>query len=484
MVVYLVGAGPGDPELITIKAQRLISDADAIVYDRLANSCLLEYTKPGCKKFFAGKKANNHYMKQHEINDLLVKLGGKFEVVVRLKGGDPFLFGRGGEEMEVLAEAGIPVQIVPGISSAVAVPAYAGVPVTHRSINSQISIVTGRKSELNSDIVNFDKYPPVSVILMGSKNRKEIVRSLIRSEQYFGSTPAMVILNGTLAEQEVFTTTIDYLEQIKIETTPALIVVGDVVNLRGKKTWFDVLRNQFLGKKLIIPTSSNVDKSTEIWLKNLGLEVKYLSFLDFEMKEFTISDLDEYDVIVFTSKRGVEIVCEKYRLPKDKQYFSIGPTTQKKLKQHGVSSVYPNKFTSVALGEMLREKLKPSTKILLLRSENASPDLRTILEKSFIVKEKSIYEVLPRKISADDLNGADFIFITAGTVAKAIKPISTFIINKQIKLISIGPTTSRTMTELEMNPCLEAQTHTIKGLGYSLIDYFSKLELRKLQQQP
>ncbi len=482
MVVYLVGAGPGDPELITIKGQRLLSDADAIVYDRLTHPSLLEYAKPGCLKFFAGKKLNHHYMTQDETNELLVKLGSQYDVVVRLKGGDPFVFGRGGEEAEFLVKAGISFHVIPGISSVIAVPAYAGIPVTHRSYNSQLSIVTGRESEYNSDIVDFEKYPPVSVILMGSTNRKEITRKLLNSKQYNSSTPVAIITNGTLLNQRVVKTTIVDLEKAAIET-PALIVVGEVVNLRNKLNWFDTIRNQSYEKKIVIPRSSRQNdrsKRSDLWLKNLGIDIEYIPFLKFEIKNFILPDLNDYDVIVFTSKKGVEIICERYQgnpLPKGPKYFTIGPTTQKKLKEKGIVSTHPTRFTSIALGKLILEQLEKDkhTKILILRSENATPDLRTMLLEFFTVKEISIYKVIPRKISTDELEGTNFIFITAGTVAKALNPIVRQIRDKKIGLVSIGPITSQMIRAIGLKPVVEAQTHTIKGMGYSLIDYLSNL---------
>ena len=473
MVVYLVGAGPGDPELVTIKAHRLIKEADALVYDRLVHLSLVALTKPGCLKYYAGKMANQHHRTQEEINELLVNLGSIFDTVVRLKGGDPFLFGRGGEEAEVLVKADIPYEIVPGVSSALAVPAYAGIPVTHRSFNSQFAIVTGRESKFNTDEVDFEKFPPVTIILMGTTNRKEICRKLRNSKHYEDSTPAAIISNGTLLDQQVVVTTIEDLEEIDVNTL-SLIVVGEVVTLKHKLEWFDRKLKTLKGKKIIITGEESRNSAVKQLLVSLEAEVLFYPFIDLMVKRFKIPNLNTYDVFVFTSRNGVKLFCAKYSLPLDKQYFAIGSTTQKELEQEGVSAACPEKYTSIALGELLQQHLAPSSKILLVRSANASSDLRKMLEKRFFVKEIAVYEVVPQSVKKEELEGIDAIFITAGSVARALEPNLSYLKQIGTILVSIGPMTSKIMAEIGIEPDLEARTHTIEGMVRALIDYFNK----------
>ena len=239
--VYLVGAGPGDPGLITVRALQLLRRAEVIVYDQLVNPALLEEAPSGAERIFVGKQASRHCIAQAEINDVLIRYARLGRDVVRLKGGDPFVFGRGGEEAEALSDAGIPYEIVPGVSSAVAVPAYAGIPLTHRKFASSFAVVTGHEARKAQDAVDWAKLATAVdtlVILMGLGNLPIIVPKLLahgRAPQ----TPAAVIRWGTTDEQEtVFGTLADIVEKSVHLEPPALIVVGDVVSLADKLHWF------------------------------------------------------------------------------------------------------------------------------------------------------------------------------------------------------------------------------------------------------
>jgi uroporphyrinogen III methyltransferase/synthase len=192
------------------------------------------------------------------------------------------------------------------------------------------------------------------------------------------------------------------------------------------------------------------------------------------VKNFKIPDLNTYDVFVFTSRNGVKLFCAKYPLPLDKQYFAIGSTTQKELEQEGVSAACPEKYTSTALGELLQQHLAPGSKILLVRSVNASSDLRKMLEKRFFVKEIAAYEVVPQSVKKEELEGIDAIFITAGSVARALEPNLSHLKQTGTILVSIGPMTSKIIAEIGIEPDLEARTHTIEGMVRELIEYFNK----------
>ena len=244
--VYLVGAGPGDPELLTLKAARCLRKADVVVYDRLINSAILEEVHPNAKLIFAGKGPGCHTMKQEQINALLITHAQLGRIVVRLKGGDPFVFGRGGEEALALHAAGIPVEIVPGISSAIAVPAYAGIPVTHREVASSFTVVTGHEDPCHASTVNWEALAAVGgtlVFLMGVTKLSYITQRLLMAGLPT-ETPVAVIQQGTVEQQRVVTgslTTIAELAERERITSPATVVIGAVVNLRATLAWFETV---------------------------------------------------------------------------------------------------------------------------------------------------------------------------------------------------------------------------------------------------
>ena len=239
--VYLVGAGPGDPGLLTVRGLELLRRAEVIVYDQLVNPALLEDASPRAVKIFAGKQAGRHCIAQTEINEILIGCARLGREVLRLKGGDPFVFGRGGEEAEALADAGIPFEIVPGVSSVVAVPAYAGIPLTHRKIASSFAVVTGheaRKPQSSIDWTKLATAVDTLVVLMGLRNLPSIVSDLLKHGRS-PETPIAVIRMGTTNEQEsVFGTLADIVEKSAAIEAPALIVVGEVVCLADKLQWF------------------------------------------------------------------------------------------------------------------------------------------------------------------------------------------------------------------------------------------------------
>ena len=240
--VYLTGAGPGDLELLTVKALRLIREADIIIYDRLANAEILKEVKDGCEFLYVGKEDSKHTIPQEKINEVLVTASCKYEKVVRLKGGDPFVFGRGGEEALFLREKGVDFEVIPGISSAISVPAYAGIPVTHRGISTAFKVVTGHISAHNdSSNINWNdlKSDDTIVFLMGLKNITTITKKLLslgKPKEY----PVAVISQGTSPQQKVIVGRLENIvEKSKGLATPALIVVGEVVTLREKLAWFE-----------------------------------------------------------------------------------------------------------------------------------------------------------------------------------------------------------------------------------------------------
>lgn len=240
--VYLTGAGPGDVELMTVKALKVVQKADVIIYDRLANPDILKEAKENVELIFVGKEKGNHRVPQNEINEIIYQCSQKYENVVRLKGGDPFVFGRGGEEALYLRERGVDFQIIPGVTSAISVAAYAGIPITHRGVTPSFRVVTGhRKSSDNIANINWDTFieDETIVFLMGLHNIELIVSNLLKigkAKDY----PCAIISNGTTSKQTVITGTLNNIvEKSKDAISPAIIIVGEVVNLREQLRWFD-----------------------------------------------------------------------------------------------------------------------------------------------------------------------------------------------------------------------------------------------------
>ncbi len=228
MVVYLVGAGPGDPDLITVKAIKALKKADVVIYDRLANEEILEHAE-GAELIYVGKKAGEHYKKQDEINKILIDQGQKHDIVVRLKGGDPFVFGRGGEEMLALLEQGIPVEFIPGVTSAIGVPTSAGLPVTHRGVATSLTVVTGHEDPTKPNKqVKWDFKADTIIILMGVGLLEENTREIMKHKD--PETPVCVIENGTMVDQRIITGTLKNITNNHINT-PALVIVGNVVDV-------------------------------------------------------------------------------------------------------------------------------------------------------------------------------------------------------------------------------------------------------------
>ena len=272
--VYLIGAGPGDVDLLTLKAKNLIEKADVIVYDRLADDKILNFASEEAEKIYVGKAPGQHTMKQEEISQLLVDLTKRFENIVRLKGGDPFVFGRGGEEALLLKENDIPFEIVPGVTSAIAVPAYAGIPVTHRGIATSFAVVTGHEMSEKSTL-RWDKLSTgvdTLIFLMGVANLAEITQRLIANGRA-ADTPAAVIQNGTKVEQRVLITTVENaaadVQRHQI-TSPAIFIVGEVVKLREYLKWFDT--RPLFGKKILITRARSQASKLSAMLSALGIK--------------------------------------------------------------------------------------------------------------------------------------------------------------------------------------------------------------------
>ncbi|APV45104.1 uroporphyrinogen III methyltransferase / synthase [Dehalogenimonas formicexedens] len=491
--VYLLGAGPGDPGLITVKAAGILEKAEVIVYDRLASDRLLKNCRPDAELIYVGKAAADHALPQDKINQLLVDKALEGKTVARLKGGDPFVFGRGGEEAETLAVAGVPFEVVPGVSSSVAVPAYAGIPVTHRAAASSFAVVTGHedptKAESRLDWTKFGA--DTLVILMGTTNLPNIVAGL-RAAGRAAATPAAVIEKGTTPEQRVITGTLaDIVAKANAAEVkpPAILVVGEVVNLRHRLAWFD--NRPLFGKKVLVTRSRTQASELSAVLCELGavpLELPVISITtgDDAGLDRAIGDDTNFDWVVFTSANGVEAFFTRLAAAcKDARWFgggkvaAIGPATAASLECRGIRpDLMPAEYTAEAVLSEFAESDITGKRFLLPRADIAPPLLAEGLRrKGAVVVEIAAYRTLgdsgttPEQ-AAKSVAKADIItFCSSSTVEHLLKLVPVSKISENIIIACIGPVTAATAEKLGLRVDVVAAEHTIPGLVDAMEEY-------------
>lgn len=460
MVVYIVGAGPGDPKLITVKALELIKKADVILYDKLVNKDLLSYTKRECIKIYVGKKSEGSSQLQDDINKELINYGKNYGTVVRLKGGDPYIFGRGAEEAMELFENGINFEVIPGISSTVSCPMYSGIPLSYRESNSVFAFLTGHEAENKSFSIEWERLPDTLIIVMGIKNRAQISKNLIDAG-FNPNTPVAIIKNGTTLLQETTVCDLSSLGETPAEP-PSVIFVGKNVLFRDKLDFFEKKLSQIKGKEIFV--SREFGEELEI-MEKMGASVYPYSLIDVINIDFEAPDLNDYDVIVLTSATGVDRV-ENIALPKDREYYTIGPKTEEKLAKRGIFSRRPEKYNSKELGSFILSELKERKRILTLRSKNAPSYIEDILKESHDVKRVDTYKVQTRN-DVPEKKSYDIAFITSSSNASAFKKM-----NLDAKIVvSIGPETSNALIKNGILPNVEAENHTILGMLEALLDH-------------
>lgn len=501
--VYLIGAGPGDPELLTIKGKRLIEKADIIIYDNLVNPQLLEFAKEGCEIIYVGKKANLHTLPQDEINQLLVNKYQKNTTVVRLKGGDPIIFGRGGEEAEYLSKYNIPFEIIPGITSPIAAPIYAGIPITHRKHNSMFTVITGHEdpSKLESSInwKQVAKTPGTIIILMGVKNLPNIVNELINNGRN-PDEPAALIQQGTTPFQKTVTSSLKDIGKTAVDNNikpPTIFVIGDVINLRQTINWYENL--PLFGKNIAITRAKDQSLPLKNLLQEQGANVIELPTIgitaieNFDLIDENINHLDQYNWIIFTSTNGIKHFFNRlYNNGLDARKLShckiavIGIATLKELEKHGIKAdLIPKKHLSSEIVEELKQLEEIKNKSFLLpRSDIAMDNIVKDIEKEGgIVTNTPVYKtILPKEEitfikTAIQKESIDIItFTSPSTIENLISILSKEDIERlnNIPKASIGPITSKKILELNQNISIEALSHNIEGLVESIIKYFQE----------
>jgi uroporphyrinogen III methyltransferase/synthase len=500
--VYLVGAGPGDPELITLKGLECIKNADVIIYDYLASPGLLKHAREHAEIIYVGKKGGDHTLSQDRINALIAEKAQKGFTVTRLKGGDPFIFGRGGEEAEVLVDARIPFEIIPGVTSAIAAPAYAGIPLTHRKFTSTIAFVTGHedpsKAESSIDWEAIARGIGTIVFLMGVKNLPHITDRLMHHGMppetpvalvRWGTTPKQTTVSGTLA------TIVERTKAAGLKP-PAIIVVGHVVKLREKMQMFE--NRPVMGKCIVVTRAREQASDLVKSLSDLGAEclecptIKVSPPEDVKPLDSAIENLSSYDWLIFTSVNGVNFFFERLfqknkdvRALKDIHTAVIGPATEKRLFDFGLKSdIVPESYRAESVIKAFAGKDVTGKEILLPRAEEARPVLPLELKKmGAAVDEVTAYRTHAVKDNADVLSARlkersiDMITFTSSSTAKNFHALFP---NEDLKdlmqgvtIASIGPVTADTARDLGFDVHIVAESYTIPGLCQAILKHFS-----------
>ena len=492
-MVYLVGAGPGDYGLITLKAIECLKQADVVVYDHLADPRILSWVKDTAERIYVGKISAHHTMKQEDISQLLAAKAKEGKTVVRLKGGDPFVFGRGGEEGMVLRAAGVPFEIVPGVTSAISVPAYAGIPVTHRAIARSFAVVTGHKDPTTEGDVNYEKLATATdtiVFLMGIANLPHITEELIKYGRP-ADTPAAVIRWGTKPEQCVLVTTVGTAAEDVAKNglqPPAIFIVGEVVKLRDELCWFDRLAQRPLfGKRVLVTRARAQASKLTQELEQLGADVQEVPAIEltepsdgYAAADAAIAKLCDYQWLIFTSANGVErFFMRLANAGKDTralgyaQIAAIGSATAEKLAAYGIrADVVPTVYRAEGILEALNGKLPPHANILIPRAEQAREILpERLREQGYTVDVAPVYQTVAADADgaalAQELEQGNYDIVTftsSSTVTNLIRILGNAEPLNYAKVACIGPVTAETARKNGITPDVVAETYTIEGL--------------------
>ncbi len=504
--VYLIGAGPGDRGLITLKGKDLLSRADVIIYDYLVNVHLLEYAKDGAEIIYVGKKAGQKEMSQKSINSLLVKKARKGNMVARLKGGDPFTFGRGGEEAEVLQQKEIPCEIVPGVSSVSAVPAYVGIPLTHRDFTSSFAVVTGHEDpSKQTSSIQWRALADIGtvVFLMGIKNLRENMCELIGAGKD-PSTPAAVITWGTYPKQKTLTGTISNISEMvkknKEITSPSVIVIGEVVKLGEILDWYQT--KPLFGKSVVVTRPKQQAYEFIVALENVGANVMQFPTIEihpprsYKAVDKAIKNIEIYDWIIFTSVNGVKSFFERLKaLNKDLRLLhkakiaAIGEITAQEIESMGIIvDIVPDDFKAEGLIKIFKKENMADSKVLIARARVARDILPENLKKTGAqVDVVAVYETKkPPKTKTKLINKLlnegkiDLITFTSSSTARNFFELIQDL--KQIKnkpvFASIGPITAKTVREFGYKVQIMPKSYTVLDLAEEIANYYLKKKLK------
>ena len=486
--VYIAGAGCGNEGLITVKLKSIMEKVECIIYDRLVNESILQYMKPDAELIYMGKENVEGGELQKKINEMIVEKSREGLTVLRLKGGDPFVFGRGGEEIEALLAENIDFEVIPGISSAIAVPTYAGIPVTHRGINTSFHVFTGhmKKDGIEHDYETIAKLEGTLVFLMGLGNLEKITENLIKHGK-MPETPVAVIKNGTTAKQETYTGTLGTIAGIVRENNvkaPVIIIIGEVVNLREKMKWFENM--PLFGKNILV--TRNRDKQEEITSKiiEFGGQAINIPFINIEYLDFEMPDLSKYSILLFNSLNSVIGFMRKIKDMRVLGHLKIGvvgkKTDEEMKKYRIIPDFYPKEYTVEKLAAESINFTEEGENVLFIVS-NISP----VNEEKYTELYKRNYDKLvvynTHKLKIDSEKAEKYtkesdilMFLSSSTFESFADSInlSENIEMKEILsgkiLASIGPVTTKTIEKYGLKVGIEAEEYTEKGLLKAILD--------------
>lgn len=494
-IVYLVGAGPGDPELMTLKGRRCVKEADVIVYDRLVNQVLLEERKPDCKLIYVGKESRNHVKTQDEINEILYQEAKAGNNVLRLKGGDPYVFGRGGEEGEYLFERNIPFEVVPGVTSAIGGLTYAGIPITHRELSRSFHVITGHLKNENEELdwEVLSKLKGTLVFLMGVSNLKNITSNLMKNGMD-KDTPAAMINWATTPRQRTVSGTLSTIYDIAIEekmTSPSLIVIGEVVDLRETLDFYS--KKPLFGKNILITRGMGQRDDVISKLRKLGANP--ISMPTIEIEEIkpnkdldkAIHNLENFTYVVFTSINGVNIFFNRlFELNYDARKLAglkigaIGSNTKAAIREYGLNVDFmPKEYVGESLVAELKKEISKDDKILIPRAESGRPFIVEELAKICKVDEVKTYKTITSKQDngyiIDNLKDLDsyYLLFSSPSTFKNFIEIAGEDADSLIKkgeIISIGPVTSQAIKEAGYEVYKQAKTYNYDGIVEMLLE--------------
>ena len=487
MTVHLVGAGPGDPGLLTLRGAAVLRAAHVVVYDRLVHPSLLDLAPETAERVYVGKQPGRAEMSQDDINRLLVDYGVDAErTVVRLKGGDPFVFGRGGEEAEALAAAGVVFAVVPGVTSAIAAPAYAGIPVTHRGVSTHFTVVTGHedptKDEAGVDWAALARTGGTLVVLMGAGHVADIARRLLDGG-LAPDTPVAAVRYGTLPTQRTVRATLATVGDAGVEP-PSAIVVGAVADLA--LSWFE--NRPLFGRTIVVTRAREQASELRARLEALGADVIELPAIEIDPVAVTVPDLTAYEWLVLTSANGVSAFFERglYAAGHDARALAglriavIGPGTEAALTRHGLrADLVPDRFVAEALLDAFPAPSAKAARVLLARAEQARDVLPDGLqEKGYDVDVLTVYRAVradpdPAAVERVLGGGVDAVTFTSSSTVTNLLDVVGDLPDPQPLVVSIGPVTSKTAVDQGLRVDAEAERHTIDGLVDALIDAFS-----------
>ncbi len=496
--VYLIGAGPGDPGLFTIKGMKTLAKADVVVYDRLIGQEILDYARKDAELIYVGKASSDHAMPQDEINRLLVQKAQEGKIVARLKGGDPFVFGRGGEEALYVHEHGLGFEIVPGITSAVAVPAYAGIPVTHRDATSSFAVITGHEKPGKAvSSIQWDKIATgigTLVFLMGVENLEFIVTNLVNAGRS-QDTPVALIRRGTFPDQAVLSGTLANIVALVQQADfkpPAIIIVGETVNLRNELKWRE--NSPLWGAKILVTRARAQASELVERIKDQGGEaiefpsIEIIKETDLNALYAAFQVISDYGWIIFTSVNAVDIFFEELggmgidiRQLQGIKICAIGPATAAHLTKRGlVVDLMPEEYRAEGIIMELKTLVKPGQRVLLPRARGSREILpQSLVEMGAIVNEVIVYQAAPAShINPNHLQEirdgeVDYItFTSSSTVSNFVNIVGSQYVNtfnNRVKVACIGPITARTAEEYGFTVDIMPDQYTIEALLEAII---------------